>query len=92
LEQKSKAILRGRQKIRFLTAASFPKKDFYTPPTKKKNLQQTFVLHTQNSTLFVLRTQKSAKKQAQKSWKKAAKKAAQKAAKMFISEPVLKPV
>jgi hypothetical protein len=37
-------------------------------------VQQTFVLHTQNSTAFVLHTQKSAKKQAQKSRKKVGKK------------------
>jgi len=34
-------------------------------------VQKTFVLHTQNSTTFVLPTQKKPhKKQAQKSWKK----------------------
>jgi len=37
-------------------------------------LQQTFVLNAQNSTSFVLHTQKSAKKQAQKSQKKGNKK------------------
>jgi len=64
-----------------LTAASCPKKDFYTPTPK--NMQQTFVLHTQNSMSFVLRTQKSAKKQAQKSWQKGGKKANKKAAKRW---------
>jgi len=47
----------------FLTAASCPKKDFYKPPPqKKKNVQQTFVLHTQNSATLVLHTQKSVTK------------------------------
>jgi len=32
----------------FLTAASCPKKDFYTPTPPPKNVQQTFVLRTQN--------------------------------------------
>jgi len=49
----------------FLTAASCPKKDVHTPPPQ--NVQQAFVLHTQNSMSFVLRTQKALKKkQAQK--------------------------
>ena len=64
----------------FLTAASCPKKDFYAPPPQK-NVQQTFILHTQNSTSFVLRTQKSAKKQAQKSQQKRRQKGSKKAAK-----------
>jgi hypothetical protein len=65
----------------FLTAARFPKKDFYTPPTypHPKNVQQTFVLHTQNSVTFVLRTQKSPpKSRPKKGGKKAAIKAAKK--------------
>jgi len=87
----------------FLTAACCPKRDFYThththPPQKQ---QQTFVLHTQNSVSFVLRTQKSrpksrpksqqkgGKKAAKKSAKKVAKKAARKMGKKFIPEPVL---
>ncbi len=65
---------------------SCPKKDFYTPPPKKKNVQQTFVLHTQNGATFVLRTQKSVPKSRPK---KGGKKAAKKAAKKFIPEPVL---
>jgi len=70
---------------KFLTAASCPKKDFYTPPPpkkkqNKKNMQQTFVLHTQNSTSFVLSTQKSVHKSRQK---KSAKKVAKKAAKRW---------
>jgi len=53
-------------------------------------LQQTFVLHTQNSTTFVLLTQKSVpKSRPEKVGKKAATKAAIKAAKKFIPEPVL---
>jgi len=79
-----------------LTAASCPKKDFYTPPTQK-NVQQTFVMHTQNSESFVLRTQKSApkagpkvgKKGSKKCGKKVAKNAARKVAKKFVPEPVL---
>jgi len=76
-----------------LTAASCPKKNFYTPPPPK-NVQQTFVLHTQNSTTFVLPTQKSTpksrpKKVGKKGGKKGGKKAARKAAKKFIPEPVL---
>jgi len=55
-----------------LTAASCPKKDFDPPPkkTKKKNMQQTFVPHTQNSATFVLSTQKSVPKRQQKGGKK----------------------
>jgi len=64
----------------FLTAASCPKKDFYNPPPPK-NVKQTFVLHTQNSTTFLLRTQKSVPKSMPK---KGGKKAAKKAAKKFI--------
>ncbi len=72
-----------------MTAASCPKKDFYTPPPPPgtpKNVQQTFVLHTQNSATFVLHTQKSrpkkgGKKVAKKPSKKVARKAAKKLAK-----------
>jgi len=82
----------------FLTAACCPKRDFYThtPPPKKRH--QTFVLHTQNSTSFVLCTQKSGpksrhkkvgKKAAKKVAKKAAKTAARKVGKKFIPKPVL---
>jgi len=68
-----------------LTAASCPKKDFYTH-TPKKNVQHTFVLHTQTRASFVLHTQKSAKKAGPK---KPAKKTTKKVAKKFIPEPVL---
>jgi len=49
-------------------------------------VQQTFVKKTQNSTIFVLRTQKSVPKSRPK---KVGKKLAKKAAKKFIPEPVL---
>jgi hypothetical protein len=65
-------------------------------------VQQAFVLHTQNSTTFVLPTQKSApksrpikvckktaKKVAKKRRQKGGKKGARKAAQNFIPEPVL---
>jgi len=65
-----------------LTAGSCPKKDFYIPPPQKK-VQQTFVLHTQNSATFVLHTQISVpKRRRQKGSKKRRKK-------KFIPEPVL---
>jgi len=76
----------------FLTATSCPKKDFYPPP------HQTFVLHTQNSATFVLRTQKSVpksrpkkvgKKRQQKRQQKRWQKVAKKQQKKFIPEPVL---
>jgi len=78
-----------------LTAACCSKRDFLThtpphptPPPKKR--QQTFVLHTQNSSFFELRTQKSTpKSRPQKGYKKAAKHAARKVGKKFIPEPVL---
>jgi hypothetical protein len=55
-ERKYRQINEAPQKA-FLTAVCCPKRDFYThlPPRKR---QQTFVLHTQNSMSFVLRTQK----------------------------------
>jgi len=76
-----------------LTAASCPKKDFYTPPPKKK-VQQTFVLHTRKSTTFVLHTQKSRPKKVgikvgKKGSKKGGKKPARRLAQKFIPEPVL---
>jgi len=91
LERKSLLKLPSLYTNQFLTAASCPRKDFYThTPTPPKNLQQTFVLHTQNSTTFVLLTQKSVpKSRPEKVGKKAATKAAIKAAKKFIPEPVL---
>ncbi len=58
----------------FLTAASCPKKDFYTPPLQKSATD--FCTVTQNSTTFVLPTQKSTQKRAGP--KKLAKKAAKK--------------
>jgi len=73
-----------------LTAASCPKKDFYPPPPPPpKNMQQTFVLHTENSTTFVLRIQKSVTKSRpkkfgkgrKKRWKKGNKKSGKKLAK-----------
>jgi len=80
--------------MNFLTAA------FYTHTHKKWH--QTFALHTQNSTSFVLRTQKSRqKKVGKKEGKKATKKVvkrwqkmwkkivARKVGKQFIPEPVL---
>jgi len=72
--------------LTFLTAASCPKKDFYTPPftpiPPQKNLQQTFVLQTQKSATFVLHTQKSAQKsRPKKGGKKGIKKGSKKAAK-----------
>jgi len=45
-------------------------------------MQHTFVLHTQNSVSFVLRTQKARqKKQAQKSWQKGGKRGGKKGGK-----------
>jgi len=69
--------------MKFLTAASCPKKD---SPPQKKNVQQTFVLHTQNSVTFLLRTQKSTPKSRPK---KDSNKGGKKAARKFIPEPVL---
>jgi len=54
--------------------------------TTPKKWHQTFVLHTQNSMSFVLRTQKSEPKSRPK---KVGKKAARKVGKKFIPEPVL---
>jgi len=86
-------IVSIKSELCFLTAASYPKKDFYTPshpnPPPPKNVQQTLGLHTQNSVSFVLRTQKSipksrpkkvSKKMAKRHKKKAARKAAKKVA------------
>jgi len=72
-----------------LTAASCPKKDFYTPPPPK-NLQQTFVLQTQNSVTFVLRTQKSVQKTGPKKlakrWQKGGKKSFEKGGKKVVKK------
>jgi len=51
------------------------------PPHPPKNVQQTFVLHAQNSATFVLRTQKSAPKSRPK---KGGKKTCQKSTHMLI--------
>jgi hypothetical protein len=83
----------------FLTAACCPKRDFYiNPPSPTpKKWQQTFVLHTQNSASFVLRTQKSApsskpkkltkrqQKRLQKGGKKGGKKCGKKGGKKVYS-------
>jgi len=70
--------------LNFLKQQAVQRKTFTlpTPTPPPKNMQQTFVLHTQNSVSFVLHTQKQrAKKQAQKSWQKGYKKGGKKAAK-----------
>ncbi len=62
----------------FLTAASCPKKDFYTPTPPPRNVQHTFLLRTQKS-VPKSRPKKVGKKRHQKRLqKKAAKKAAKK--------------
>ncbi len=70
-----------------MTAASCPKKDFYTP-LPPKNVQQTFVLRTQKS-VQKSRPKKVGKKvgkKAAKRWQKGGKKGGKKAAKKAVKK------